>query len=182
MSNIYIVLLAILVACYLYKQSTQQPVIKENLKNISSPSAPITVVLQRYSRYDPYYFPHPVDQCYLGVHHDGVPIRARGCENWQSKKFTLIPADSRHYYIQAVGSGAYLYLSKNMKPLTRTHLVGASLINRSKWEITVNPLGHITIWNPATRRFLALSCVDDNVYSRLDYHNDCLFKAIVDNK
>ena len=148
----------------------------EKLSSLSSPSTPQTVIFQRYVRYDPYQFPYPVEECFLGIHYDGSLIRARGNENWESKKFELVPADMGHYYIKSVGLGSYLYLNEDNIPSTQTP---EKLTERYKWEITVDQIGNTIIWNPSSKRFLCLSYKDDVAYSRVDYHNDCLFKTLI---
>ena len=168
----------------------------EKMGNISGPNSitPFAVVFQRYARYDPYYFRHPMDECYLGVHHDGTLIRSRGSENWNGKKFILIPTQNRTcgnpaYYIKSALLQSFLYISDNNKPLTQTvekedcsnlsKPGNLELHDRFIWEVSTDQIGNVTLWNPSTKRYLAISCKDDNVYSRVDYQNDCLFKGIV---
>lgn len=170
---IYIFLLFVIVFCFLKRKKKNNI---EKLTNLSTPSIPQTVMFQRYARYDPYNFPYPLDDCYLGIHHNGSLIRAHGRENWNSMQFELIPADMGHYFIKSVGIGSYLYLDDNNIPTTQHP---DKLTQRYKWEITVDQLGNVIIWNPHIKRFLAMSCKDDIPYSRVEYHNDCLFKAII---
>lgn len=176
MNDNYICILLILAIIYVLYRNNKSI---EKLSNLSSPSTPQTIIFQRYARYDPYHFPYPMDECFLGIHYDGSLIRARGNENWDSMRFELVPADMGHYYIKSVGLGSYLYINDNYIPTTQTP---EELTARYKWEVTVDQLGNVIIWNPSTKRFLGLSCKDDVPYSRVDYHNDCLFKAILVQK
>jgi hypothetical protein len=179
MMPIFIMCVIILIY-YLCKKS--KLIKKEKLTNISSPSFPVVAIFQRYSKYDPYYFPYPMDQCYLGTHSDGSLIRARGCEKFGSNKFLLVPADRQHYYIKSIVLNSYLYLTKNNIPLTKTIETNEQLTDKFKWKLSVNPSGYITIRNPHTERYLALSCANENVYSRVNYTDDCLFKVMINYK
>lgn len=162
----------ILVIILLYLVYTLKPCQAEPLSNLSSPSTPINAIFQRHARYDPYYFPYTMDQCYLGIHHNGKPIGVKGRENWNSKTFKLIP--NGDYYLIKTSLGSYLYADNNFDVQSDTP---TKFSDKYNWRITLDQLRNTVIKNKKNNWYLALSCKTDNVYMRIDYHNDCLFRA-----
>lgn len=144
-----------------------------------------TVILQRYSKYDPYYFPYPVDECYLSVRNDGTLVRSRSRENWISAipYFTMIKIRGNKYYIKFNDFNSYLYVTDKFTPLAGS-FVPFDKNNNDKnikfiWEVRVSPNRLTLLWHPFTGRYLALNSKTDNVYTSIVYNNDCLFRPLI---
>lgn len=169
----FIVVFALIYIKYCEKQDSKLPSkptpipIINNKKNVYA-------AIKRYAVYDPHYDEYSVPECYLGTHHNGEIIRVRGNENWNSAKFVFEPALSPAeglFYIRS-SLGFYLYVDSNFDIASDPMKSHAS---KYFWVIKTNNYGIVTIKNVVTDRYLALSCNDDNAYSRVNYGADTAF-------
>ncbi|MBA43053.1 MAG: hypothetical protein CMF62_03475 [Magnetococcales bacterium] len=124
------------------------------------------------------YFAAPMKECYLSTHYNGHITRGFGNENWNSHRFTLVPLGSNLYAIKSVALGYYIYLDPS-KGYDLSSNLPKTLSPYHVWYIKADKNGETIIWNPKTKRFIALSCRDGNAYTRINYSNDCIFNMMI---
>ena len=166
-TTIFIWVFIILLVTYILKNNSV-----EGYTNVNE------VAFRRYDKYNPMFYPGPMKECYLSTHYNGHVTRGFGNENWNSNRFVLVPLGHNLYLIKSKDQNMYLYTNP-LKNYDINSNYPRTATPYHVWYIKPDKTGKTIIWNPKTKRFLALSCIDGNSYTRVNYTNDCIFNMLI---